>query len=78
MRSKLTLSIEKKTINKAKQLAQKRGNTVSKMFADFIEETSRIEEKMDALREVSGIIDLPEAAEPDQEYAGHIRKKHGW
>lgn len=78
MRTKLTLSIEKKTIRKAKALAKKRETTVSQLFADFIEQNSRIEEKLAALNEVSGIIDQPIAAEPGIDYEEHSRKKHGF
>jgi len=78
MRSKLTLSIEKKTIRKAKELAKKKETTVSQLFADFIEQNSRMEEKMAALQEVSGIIDQPVAAEPGEDYEEHVQKKHGF
>jgi len=78
MRSKLTLSVEEKTIRRAKILAKKRKSSVSRLFSDFIDESSRMEEKMSALKAVSGVIDLPAAAEPDNEYFDHAQKKHGW
>jgi len=78
MRSKLTLSVDEKTIRRAKILAKKRKRSVSRLFSDFIDESSRMEEKMSALKAVSGVIDLPAAAEPDNEYFDHTQKKHGW
>jgi len=78
MRSKLTLSIDKQTIRKAKSLARERDSTVSQMFTDFVEQSSRIEEKLNALEKVSGIVDADLAAESEQDYKDKIHKKHGW
>lgn len=78
MRSKLTLSVDKQTIRKAKALAKERDSTVSQMFTDFVNRTSQIEEKLNALEKVSGIVDADLAAEPEQEYKDKITKKHGW
>ena len=50
MKSKLTLSVDKQIVKKAKKLANKRNSTISQMFSDFIEESSRIEEKLKGLR----------------------------
>ena len=50
MKFKLTLSVDKQIVKKAKKLANKRNSTVSQMFSDFIEESSRIEEKLKGLR----------------------------
>jgi len=78
MKSKLTLSIDKKTIAKAKELARQRNSTVSKMVADYIEETSQIEEKLKAKERITGIIDTDLAAEEKVQYTEEIHKKHGW
>ena len=45
MKSKLTLSVDKQIVKKAKKLANKRNSTISQMFSDFVDENSRIEEK---------------------------------
>ena len=78
MRSKLTLSIEKEIIRKAKQLAAKNKATVSAMFTDFVELRSQTEDKLQALHEISGIVDSNLAAEPGDEYQIRNWKKHGW
>jgi hypothetical protein len=78
MRSKLTLSIEKETIQKAKSLAGKKETTVSAMFSDFIERQSKIDQKLKALAHVSGMIDKNLAAEPREVFGEKSWKKHGW
>lgn len=78
MKSKLTLSIDKETIAKAKELARKRNSTVSKMVEEYFECTSRINEKLRAKESISGIIDADLAAEEGDQYSKEIIKKHGW
>jgi len=78
MRSKLTLSIEKETIRKAKSLASKKETTVSAMFSDFIERQSKIDQKLQALDQLSGIIEKNLAAEPREVFVEKSWKKHGW
>jgi len=78
MKSKLTLSIHKETIKKAKALAKQRNSTVSQMVEEYIERTSRIEEKLRAKEKISGIIDADLAAEEGDPYSEEISKKHGW
>jgi len=68
MKTKLTLSVDKQTVKKAKKLAKKRNSTVSQMFTDYVEQNSLIEEKLRALNSVSGIINENLAAEPEQDY----------
>lgn len=78
MKSKLTLSIHKETIAKAKELARQRNSTVSKMVEEYIESTSRIDEKLRAKESISGIIDADLAAEEGDQYSKKVIKKHGW
>lgn len=78
MKSKLTLSIHKESIVKAKELARKRNSTVSQMVEEYIERTSKIEEKLQAKERISGIVDADLAAEEGEEYSKKIHKKHGW
>jgi hypothetical protein len=37
MKTKLTLSIEKKTLTKAKRLSEKRGKSISRLFEEYVE-----------------------------------------
>lgn len=78
MKTKLTLSLEESTISMAKRLAKKRHRTVSQMFDDYIKTSSLLEEKIAALEQVSGLVDLDLAAEPEEDYKNHQLKKHGW
>jgi glucokinase len=78
MKSKLTLSIQKETIAKAKELAKKRYSTVSQMVEEYFERTSKIEEKLQAIENISGIVDADLAAEEGDQYSKEIHKKHGW
>lgn len=78
MKAKLTLSIEKEIIVKAKELARKRNSTVSQMIEDFIEQTDQIEKKLRAKQKVSGIIESDLAADADSTYSEELNKKHGW
>ena len=78
MKSKLTLSIYKETIAKAKKLADERNSTVSQMVEEYIERTSQIEQKLRAKERISGIIDADLAVEEEEQYTKEIMKKHGW
>lgn len=78
MKSKLTLSIHKETIVKAKELAKKRNSTVSQMVEEFIERTSKIDDKLRAIENISGIVKADLAAEEGDQYSKEITKKHGW
>ncbi|NBC05298.1 MAG: antitoxin [Bacteroidetes bacterium] len=78
MKSKLTLSIQKETIAKAKELAKKRNSTVSQMVEEYFERTSKIEEKLQAIENISGIVEADLAAEQGDQYSKEIIKKHGW
>ena len=46
MTTKLTLSIEKKTIEKAKILSLKRGKSISKIVEDYLNSITEKEEKI--------------------------------
>lgn len=78
MKSKLTLSINQRTIAKAKKIAKERDSTVSQMVEEYIEHTSRVEEKLRAKEKISGIIDANLTAEEEVGYSKEVHKKHGW
>jgi len=61
---KLTLSADKDVIDKAKQLAETRGTSVSAMFSQFVEsltsaETSGPERLAPLTRKAIGLVNLP-------------------
>ena len=68
MVTKLTLSIDERTVKKAKQIARANGTSVSAMFSQFVQSISderRTSAKIGPLtRKLSGIIQIP----PDREY----------
>lgn len=78
MKSKLTLSIQKETIAKAKELAKKRNSTVSQMVEEYFERTSKMEEKLRAIENISGIVEADLASEEGDQYSKEMNKKHGW
>ena len=49
----LTVSLEKKTIQKAKVLAAKRNTSVTKLLADYVKEMVAEDEKYEAARKVA-------------------------
>jgi hypothetical protein len=65
MTAKLTLSINEKTIEKAKRISRKRGKSISKMVEEYLDSISEKEEKkesaVDKIREImKGKITSPE------------------
>lgn len=78
MKSKITLSIHKETIAKAKKLARKRNTTVSQIVEDYIESTSKIDEKLREKEKISGIIDADLSADKRHQYLSDIYTKQGW
>ena len=66
---KLTLTAESDVINKAKQLAEQRGTSVSAMFSDLVKTMARSDDMIDRplppiTRRLAGIVKLP----PDKPY----------
>lgn len=65
MTTKLTLSVNEETVQRARRISKKRGKSVSKMFEDFINSLPEKEaDKTSSIREISNMlkekIDLPE------------------
>lgn len=61
MTTKLTLSVNIKTVEKAKKYARKKGTSVSKLFEDHIDSITENESKLkgdplEALRRLKGIL----------------------
>ena len=78
MNTKLTLRMDENTVQKAKLEAKRRGKSVSRMIADFIES---IDSKNTSERELPpttsklvGIIKGKEISEED--YKAHLREKY--
>lgn len=79
MQAKLTLRVEESLIRKAKQLARKRGTSVSRIFADFIS-TQNDELPSSELPLITssmiGIIRKEGTEIDEKDYRKHLEEKH--
>lgn len=81
--TKLTLSMDERTVKKAKIIAAKHGLSVSRMFSDYVARMSAGYEHSDlpgdkALREITGVIHRKTTAKKDMEaYRKHLESKYG-
>ncbi len=79
MNTKLTLSIEKTVIEKAKSYASKTGRSLSKVIENYLEsliqenESAKISPK---LRKLVGVVKLPKDFDEDKELREYAEKKH--
>ncbi len=79
--NKLTLSMEKETIEEAKQLAAERGTSVSAMFSRIVQamahEPGEAVEIGPITRRLSGIISLPEGESAPEVLTDALMEKYG-
>lgn len=81
MNVKLTLNLEKSTIEKAKSYAKNRNQSLSSLVQDyfnFLSESSIIDEIeiSQNVKEISGIIKLDKDFDLKKEYRKHIEEKY--
>jgi hypothetical protein len=82
MTTKLTLSVDSKTIQKAKKYAKKKGTSVSRLFEDHIasitdNDKNIKEDPFDALRKLKGIAkNLSKGTDYDDLITSAIIEKH--
>lgn len=83
MTTKLTLSINKRTIEKAKKLAAERKTSVSKMVENYLElisgkETDKPDEfKITPIvKSIAGVIKLPKDYDYKKDYSDYLEKKY--
>ena len=79
MNAKLTLRLDQQLIEEAKNEAEKRGKSVSKMVAEFFEALSRQPENTSGelppiTRSLQGILKNADLSEAD--YKTHLREKY--
>ncbi len=80
MTTKLTLKINKRTIERAKQLALRRNTSLSKLVENYLDLISK--EKEDEMeitplvRSLLGVAKLPENFDYKKEYADFLIKKY--
>lgn len=78
--SKLTLSIDKEIIKKAKKLAKEQGTSVSSMFSRLIQSMAKTNHQTPEIgpltRELSGIMNVPTKKSPDEILSESLLEKH--
>lgn len=75
MKTKLTLSIDKRAADRAKRYARKRGKSLSELLERYMN-TLDPEKKPTIVDSMVGIIRLPEGVEPEEIIKKAILKKH--
>lgn len=80
MTTKLTLSIEKTVIEKAKSYAKQTGRSLSDLIEKYLESITG-EEKNDnrlspKLKKIVGAVKLPENFDEEKELRSYLEKKH--
>ena len=80
MNTKLTLKINKRTIERAKKLAADRKTSVSKLVENYLELISS-DKKTDIkitplVKSIAGVIKLPKDYDYKKDYTGYLEKKY--
>ena len=84
MKAKLTLLLDKGTLDEAKEYAQEHGTSLSRIVEDFLrsafgsapkstKRTGRVSDKVCSLR---GVISLPKDFDHRIAYSEHLTRKH--
>lgn len=80
MTTKLTLSIEENTIEKAKLLSLRRGKSISKIVEEYLNSiTDKEENKESAVQKLSGTLKnkIPADIEWKKTKTDYLKKRHG-
>ncbi len=80
MTTKLTLSIDEKTIERAKIISSKQGKSISKMVEEYLNSiTEKSEKKVSAVASLSGLLKDKAPADLNWKYlkSDYLKKKHG-
>jgi formiminotetrahydrofolate cyclodeaminase len=80
MTTKLTLTVEKTVIEKAKSYAKRTGRSLSELIEKYLESITN-DEKNDAqispkLRKIVGAVKLPKNFDEEKELRTYLEKKH--
>jgi len=83
MKAKLTLLLDKATIEEAKEYAAENDTSLSRMFENFLKATfgkkksaRKKIEISDYVKSLSTKLDLPKAYDIKKEYAKHVAKRY--
>lgn len=80
MTTKLTLSVEKSVIERAKEYAKKTGRSLSELVENYLEAITQHdkEEKISPrLKKLVGAVKLPADFDEKKELEAYYKKKHG-
>ena len=82
MQAKLTLSIEKSVIDKAKDFARRNHTSLSQMIEDYFAKITEKEKKDDdelspIIKELSGVLKLPKDFDHKKDRLEYLEKKYG-
>lgn len=73
MKTKLTLSVNKRSVDRAKRVAKKRGKSLSQLVERFIDSLEKEPTVVDAM---VGIIQLPKGVSAEDIILKEMKKKH--
>ena len=80
MSTKLTLTVEKDIIERAKIYAKKTGRSLSELIESYlsniIKENSSLQEISPKLKKIVGVVNLPNDFDEDLELRSYYEKKH--
>ncbi|MEN9685357.1 MAG: hypothetical protein RLZZ28_1143 [Bacteroidota bacterium] len=79
MRTKLTLTVEKEIIEKAKSYAKNTGRSLSELIENYLETVTseKADEKISPkLRKIVGAVKLPENFDEEKELRSYLEDKH--
>jgi hypothetical protein len=79
MTTKLTLTVEKSVIEKAKIYAKKTGRSLSDLIEKYLESITNEENKEDIspkLKKIIGAVKLPEDFDEENELRSYLERKH--
>ncbi len=79
MNTKLTLTVDKSVILRAKVYAKKTGRSLSKLIENYLEsitEDSRDEKISPKLKKIVGAVRLPKNFDEKKELRAYVEKKH--
>lgn len=80
MTSKLTLTVEKSVIEKAKSYAKKTGRSLSELIEKYLDTITREEnddkELSPKMKKIVGAVTLPNDFDEEKELSSYFEKKH--
>ncbi|MBT9485685.1 DUF6364 family protein [Sediminibacterium sp.] len=79
MTTKLTLTVEKDVIERAKSFAKKSGRSLSEIieqYLDTITQDNKDQKISPKLKKLVGVVKLPKDFDEKKEYQSYLEKKH--